>query len=402
MLTKEPAVLVIATHPVQYHAPVYRALETEFGLSVAVIYGSDFSIAGYFDTEFRTNLRWDTELVRSGDPCIFLSRVSQGGPASVEKITAKGLGEALDGFRPSTVLLAGYRHPLYLHAFHEARRRKWPILLRAETTDHAHRRKGVNRWVRTMALRRLYARCAMLLPIGIRSRAHYLRLGCPEQKLVFSPYCVDTSNLACDETARATLRPVTRRALGIEDHKVVLLFSGKLSPRKGVLLLVEAVKGLPQELRDRLVLLFLGDGEQRARIEAAMSAPQATAGRVLGFKNQTQLSPYYHASDLLVLPSIEGETWGLVVNEALHHGVPCVVSDGVGCAPDLVEPGVTGAIAEAGSAPHLRSAIVDALKLTGRPDTRERCRGKAGEYTVSKAAAGIARAVEAVQAFRSK
>ena len=55
-----------------------------------------------------------------------------------------------------------------------------------------------------------------------------------------------------------------------------------------------------------------------------------------GFKNQLELPPYYLAADLMVLPSRrQGETWGLVVNEALHAGLPCIVTDAVGCAVDF-------------------------------------------------------------------
>ena len=61
-----------------------------------------------------------------------------------------------------------------------------------------------------------------------------------------------------------------------------------------------------------------------------------------GFLNQTQIADAYAAADVLVLPSDYGETWGLVVNEAMASGLPAIVSDAVGCAPDLVLPGRTG------------------------------------------------------------
>ncbi|MFV9507628.1 MAG: glycosyltransferase, partial [Oscillochloridaceae bacterium umkhey_bin13] len=48
------------------------------------------------------------------------------------------------------------------------------------------------------------------------------------------------------------------------------------------------------------------------------------------------------AADLLVLPSDGSETWGLVVNEAMACGLPALVSDQVGCAPDLIIPDQTG------------------------------------------------------------
>jgi glycosyltransferase involved in cell wall biosynthesis len=76
----------------------------------------------------------------------------------------------------------------------------------------------------------------------------------------------------------------------------------------------------------------------------------------------------------------------------MHHGLPCVVSDQVGCAPDLVEEGRTGELFEAGSASSLRQAIERAMRLVGREDVRARCQEKVSGYTVERAAEGLARA----------
>jgi glycosyltransferase involved in cell wall biosynthesis len=81
-----------------------------------------------------------------------------------------------------------------------------------------------------------------------------------------------------------------------------------------------------------------------------------------------------------------------VVNEALHHGLPAVVSSAVGCAPDLVEDDVTGAIAETGSPESLAAAIEKVLKFAGEPGTRAACRQKVSGYSTLAAARGIARA----------
>jgi len=98
---------------------------------------------------------------------------------------------------------------------------------------------------------------------------------------------------------------------------------------------------------------------------------------------------------LLVLPS-KSETWGLVVNEALHHGLPCVVSRAVGCAPDLIEPGESGEIFDTHSLESLAQSIERALRLVDRAEIREICRQKAAGYNVTRAAAGIAQAYRSV------
>src|SRR5204862_3444285 len=119
--------------------------------------------------------------------------------------------------------------------------------------------------------------------------------------------------------------------------------------------------------------------------EARAACPPEIGVRFCGFRNQRELSPYYHAADLVVLPSRHSETWGLVINEGLHHGVPAVVSDAVGCAPDLIESNVTGEIAAADSVESLAAAILRAQPLIDRPDIRSQCRDRMGGCTVEGA-----------------
>src|SRR5262249_8389349 len=191
-------------------------------------------------------------------------------------------------------------------------------------------------------------------------------------------------------------RDETRAELGLAADDLAVLFSGKLSHRKGVDLVVDAVRALPPALRDRTVVVFLGDGDERERLTSMAAAQPAVRSVFLGFQNQTKLSRYYHAADLMTLPSRYSETWGLVVNEALQHGLPCVVSDRVGSAPDLIVPGVTGEVCEADSVPSLAGSLLRVLSMAGRPATREACRRHVEGYSVDRAAEGIAEAYAAV------
>jgi glycosyltransferase involved in cell wall biosynthesis len=286
----------------------------------------------------------------------------------------------------------GYSPRFYQLALWHAWRTRKPLLFRAETTDHATRRPTNKARLRDSMLRLLYAQCDRLLYVGQRSCQHFMRLGCPERKLMFSPYCVDTAAFDIGDDARARLRASTRDSLGVADHDLVLLLSGKLVRRKRPDLLLDAVKLLPDELRRCIRVLALGAGEEQPRLEAlARSEPEVQFG-CLGFQNQSRLSAFYHAADLLVLPSDSGETWGLVVNEALHHGLPCVVSDAVGCAPDLIAPGFTGEVFEQGSAASLAAALQRAAGLIDNASVRATCREKVAGYSVLKAAEGIAQA----------
>jgi glycosyltransferase involved in cell wall biosynthesis len=120
--------------------------------------------------------------------------------------------------------------------------------------------------------------------------------------------------------------------------------------------------------------------------------------RFAGFLNQADIPAAYVAADCLVLPSDYGETWGLVVNEAMACGVPALVSDQVGSAVDLVSPGRTGDV--------FACADVDALaRLLGRyaaePDLLARMGAQARErvrsdYNFDRVVDGVLAALRSI------
>jgi len=382
---------VIETHPVQYHAPVYRALQAVYSVPVTAIYGSDFSIAGYRDREFGVSFAWDTDLL-AGYDSHFLGRVSEGGPAGYDDVQTRGLGALLRRLRPHAVLLLGYASRFDWIACYESWRSGLPLLFRAETTDHAAMRGALKTWTRQKVLRFMYRRFSRILYIGQNSYRHYRRLGVSEDKLIFAPYCVNTGPFFCGEDARSRLRSPTRAELGLVDSDIAVLFSGKISERKGPDLLLQAAKTLPESVRTQISLCFLGDGQLREALQCESTREPTVRTKFLGFQNQTQLSQFYHAADVVVLPSRWGETWGLVVNEALHHGVPCLVSEAVGCAPDLIEADATGYIFTTNNAQSLASVLQQVSKLIDSSTTRTKCRQKVSGYSVEEAARGIAQA----------
>jgi glycosyltransferase involved in cell wall biosynthesis len=79
----------------------------------------------------------------------------------------------------------------------------------------------------------------------------------------------------------------------------------------------------------------------------------------------------YLLADVFVLPS-RGvyETWGLAVNEAMHMGIPCIVSDRVGCQQDLVQDGKTGWVFESMDTAALGRVLAEALRAIESPERR--------------------------------
>ena len=172
-------------------------------------------------------------------------------------------------------------------------------------------------------------------------------------------------------------------------------FVGKLEPKKRILDLVAAIAAAANRPR-HFHLLIVGSGplmEEAKTLALRSPVPMTFAG----FLNQTELPQAYAAANCLVLPSDYGETWGLVVNEAMACGLPAVVSDRVGCAADLVESGVTGEIFPFGNVDAL-AGVLQSLAVSPERlrEMGTRARARVADYSAEKAVAGTLDAISHV------
>ena len=260
------------------------------------------------------------------------------------------------------------------------RTRRVPYLLRGDSVLQG-KATGLRRHLRNAVARAVVSASAAGLAIGQLNEEFYRHYGA--SRIIWAPYSVDDERFAgppqisrCELLSRWNL----------DAHKPVILFCGKLSPRKRPLDLCAAAKALAYDVN----VLFVGDGVLADEVRACL--PPGT-GAITGFINQSELPAYYHAADVIVLPS-EWEPWGLVVNEAMAAGVLPVVSDRVGAAPDLVV-GV-GEVYPCGDTARLAAALDRALSLVNNPETRNRVRQHAARYCLSRTATGFEQAALAV------
>ena len=235
----------------------------------------------------------------------------------------------------------------------------------------------------------LLRRTAACLSIGSQSRDFYRAFAVPAERVYFAPYAVDHA-LFDGETERwRARREQLRDELGLPRGSIVVLFVGKLVPRKRPLDLLEAL----QHLDDRFQLLFVGEGPLRAEIERC--GRLASRIKLAGFRNQSELPRFYAVADVFALPS-EHEVAPLVLNEAMCAALPLVVSDAVPSAPDMVEPGANGAVYPCGDASALASALSQMARapqgLAGMgARSRERARERSPEVVAAALDAALAR-----------
>jgi phosphatidylinositol alpha-mannosyltransferase len=138
------------------------------------------------------------------------------------------------------------------------------------------------------------------------------------------------------------------------DGGVKLLFVGRLDARKGFKTAVEAFR-IASATRTDLQLIVAGDGPQKSAIE---SLPAALRGRVLmlGAVPNAEIPAYYAACDLYLGPAVGGESFGIVLLEAMAAGLPLVASDIPGYR-EVVTDGVQGLLVPAGDPSGYAEAI---------------------------------------------
>jgi len=380
---------VFATHPIQYQAPIWRGLAALPGIDLTVHYFSDFSVRGGHDPGFERSVTWDVDLI-NGYRSVFLARDAVLGKPNQTRLQRSHLGEL---GRFDWVFINGYTHGFERQIVRAKRQNHYRIFIRGEFSDEWRGAPDVpggraRALVRRLYLHWFYSRVDAFGVIGVAARRHLEGLGVEPSRTFSSPYCIDT--VALETQVQRNERSACRERLGVAPSSIVILFSGKLIPRKAPLLLGEAVLGLP----DDTVLLYVGDGPLRPEIERLLRPRLGKRLVTPGFVNQSALGAFYAAADLFVLPSAH-ETWGLVVNEAQQFALPVIVSDRVGCRHDLVVEGETGFVFPFDDVEALRTRI---QRLLANRALRESM-GAAGRqrvltgYSTEAAVKGIATAM---------
>jgi glycosyltransferase involved in cell wall biosynthesis len=243
--------------------------------------------------------------------------------------------EPIRPFRPDVVVGAGggiWNSPANIAAFAARRRQGWAFILWWGSFPKA--RPSIARRLSEPWIRHLVSHSDLCLAYGTRAVHELQRLG------------VVPAAIRCVPNAVPRGEPSTTRRR--PNDPVRFLFVGQLISRKGVPELLEAFSRLPKG-----ELFIAGDGPLRPLVNRAVQGGRVT---YTGQVDRPALQRLYADSDVLVLPS-RYEVWGLVINEALEHGLPVVATQAVGAVDDLVVDDLNGYITRTGDTDELGEAM---------------------------------------------
>lgn len=352
---------ILASHPVQYYAPLFRALAQR--LDLTVFYAHNATVQDQARAGFGIGFDWDVDLL-SGYEHTFLTNVAQNpGLDRFNGVDTPEISERLREGQFDVVLLMGWYLKSLIQGLIAAKRLRIPVMVRGDShldTPRSALKVAAKRVLYPHFLRRFDA----ALVVGKRNLAYWEHYDYPRERIFEAPHCVDNAFFTARATSEAGAA-LRERLLIAPDTKLALM-AGKLIPLKRPFDLIDAVARIRKDgLEVEVIIAGSGPLEDKVRVRGMeLGVPL----HLLGFCNQTQMPAAYAAADVLVMCS-ESETWGLVVNEALASGTPVLVSDAVGCAPDLAELLGPGSVFNLGHVTDLAAKLQSALLKPPQNDT---------------------------------
>jgi glycosyltransferase involved in cell wall biosynthesis len=273
--------------------------------------------------------------------------------------------EAVFGrFKPDAVVVPGWASRTSLCSVAWCLKRRVPLVVMSESQAIDERRSAWKEFIK-----RQIVGCFSAALVGGVPHVDYLaQLGLPPERVFFGYDAVD--NRYFEEKAAESRRQKaeSRNTYGLPER--YFLASARFIEKKNLGRLLEAyavyrekaetlkaemLKGEGQRTEDgrrkperggRKMepwdLVLLGDGPLRDSLNSQLSTLNLHGHvQMPGFKQYPDLPAYYGLASAFVHASTT-EQWGLVVNEAMASGLPVLVSNRCGCAPDLVQEGVNG------------------------------------------------------------
>lgn len=383
---------MVCSHPIQYLAPWFRKLAAHPELDITVFYGDDHGLRAGFDPEFQQTVRWDVDLTSGYRFVTLRNHAPRPGVGPFFGIFSADLFKVLTKDRFDAVVIQGWNYALYPLALLAAKLYGLPVIIRCESVllPEAAQKAAWKRHI----LKRYLSACAAALAVSSGNRRLLLSYGVPPERIFFSPYAVDGARFALPKKERDAARARWRKKLGITDDKTpLLLFCGKLISVKAPALLLESFFTLRSQ-GIAAHLLFCGDGELRDSLERQAQGRQDVA--FSGFVNQSELPALYAAADALVLPS-QRETFGIVVLEAMHTGLPVIASEGVGCAADLVPDELRFAAGDGAALFHCLRLLTEGPEAEARrADFSARAARRAATWTYIESTQGLLSALHSI------
>ena len=319
-MERKPAVAVVFHHIGPYHHARLNAAADRLDVT-----GIEWSAKGYDAWGAATTPE------RYAKVSLF-PEATDHSPANAELRCA--FWSALKQMKPDVVAINGWNNFGSLIAANYCMRRGIPMIVMSESARQDESRS----WWKEAMKRRMVDLFSAALVGGQRHVEYLAELGMPRERVFIGYDVVDNDYFGRHTAEIRNSRFEIRSQRGLPEN--YFLASARFIEKKNLPTLIQAYA----EYRHRSEiaakvpwdLVLLGDGPLRETLNSQLSTLNLNEHVHLpGFKPYDELPVYYALANAFVHASTT-EQWGLVVNEAIASGLPVIVSNHCGCAPELV------------------------------------------------------------------
>lgn len=390
-LSKKYRIGILATHPIQYYVPWYQALSRHFEIELKVFYCHHQTPEGQAKAGFGVPFDWDIPLLEGYEYQFLNNRAYHPNVFTFFGCDTPEISRIIAENSFDAFIVHGWYMKSFWQAIMACRRTQTPIMVYGDS-QLLTQRSLTKRLLKYPFYSWFIPRFDAYLIVGNRAKEYYLHYGADEKKMFFVPHAVNNDFFSSSRLSLEPERENLSQEWRIPKDSIVFLFVGKLIPKKRphdfIKTLNMTQKNLPQ-----IFGLIVGDGPLRSELETFSNNSNLLV-TFTGFLNQKEMPKAYTVSDVLVLPSDGGETWGLVVNEAMASGLPAIVSDKVGCVPDLIYPGETGEVFTCGDIERLAKIFADiALRKEHLREMGKKAHKIIENYSINNAVGGVLKAI---------
>ena len=347
-------VAFVSPEPTPYRSPLLDRVAARDGVDLTVIYAAR-TLAGR------------TWVVEPQHRAVYLDGFTLPGMRGVlrhDYPVTPGIWHALRDARPDCVVVSGWSTFAAQAALGWCRVLGVPYVLLVESHD-AGPKPGWRRRVKDTVVPPVVKGAASVLVTGSLARESVLALGAASERVRVFANTVDVEGWGEHADRLAERRAQLREALGVSADDVAVVTVARLSPEKGIDVLLEAAR------QAGVRAIVVGDGSERERLERIDGDAAFT-----GDRPWESVLEAYVAADVFALLS-RHEPWGVVVNEAAACGLPLVLSDRVGAAHDLVREGENGFLVPVDD---VRAAAEALSRLAADPELRHRMGARSREF----------------------
>jgi glycosyltransferase involved in cell wall biosynthesis len=315
-------IMIVTNIPNPYRIPLFNELNDRLkqrGITLKVAFGALKYAGRKFELDMN-ECRFDYTILNSLNIFLFFKEKPL--------FTYGGLLKLVKKERPDKIIIIGFSPgtlKLWLRSFIN----KTPLIIWSgtiPTSEHS--------LLRRMQRKLMMKRASGYIAYGSKAKEYLVSLGADPVDVYVAVNTVDT-------TFFSTKTSQLRQGLEEKENRKRLTYVGYLIPRKNVSRVLEAVKALAA-VRNDFVLDIIGDGPDRAKLEAFVKENRIPGFvKFHGFRQKQDL-PFFLARSYCFLFQTDFDIWGLVLNEAMAAGVPCISSIHAGATHDLVIEGETG------------------------------------------------------------